>query len=283
MTSPVTEDRGGYVRGRYRNATEAELLAAMRGGTENAIDEFIDRYHRLVLLVARTHHIPPDEREHWAKQLVHDVALWLMEREETPTSLEALVVTCSKRRALARQRDLRARQRIEGEHTVELHGVDVQGRHEHAVSTTTSQGSIQDAAGPACEASPLPVSLERLVSAMEEGLSDGERQLLSWIAQRTSFTTIAEWLGEPRSTVVSRVSRLRVRLLETAYRYTWWLDHAGHAEVLRFFRRTGVFRDEELDTLEQRRATSVDVMRRLERPRVRRVAEREPMSEEEQG
>ena len=267
---------------RYRNASDAELLAAMRGGVESAIDEFIDRYHRIVFLSARTHHIPPDERAHWAEQLLHDLALWLMERTETPTSLEALVATCSKRRALARQRDLKARRRIEGENTVELHGVDIHGRHEHAVSTTTSQGSIEDAAGPSWEPSPLPVSLERLVSAMEEGLSEDERQLLSWIAQRISFTTIATWLGQPRSTVVSRVTRLRGRLLDAAYRYSCWLDRTGHAEVLKFFRRTGVFRDEELDMLEQRRATSIDVMRRLERTRVRRVAEPEPTGDEEQ-
>jgi hypothetical protein len=204
-----------------------------------------------------------------------------MERAETPASLAALVTTCSKRSALARERALKARQRIEAENTLELEGVQDDGRREHAVSTTTSQGSIQDTVGPAWEPSPLPVSLERLVAAMEEGLSEDERQLLSWVAQRISFTMIAMWLNEPRSTVVSRVTRLRIRLLEAAYRYSWWLDRVGHAEVLKFFRRTGVFPEDELDMLEQRRATRADVVRRLERTRVRRVAERERTSGEE--
>lgn len=267
----------------YLDANDVQLVAAMREGSAGAITEFIERYSRLVVLVARGYRIPPDEREHWAEQLLHDVAMWLMAREETPASLEACVVTCCTRRALARQRALKVRRRIESENATELDGLYRDGRQEHTLGSATSEGSIRDAAGPAWEPSPLPLSLERLVSSMEEGLSDGERRLLSWVAQRISYTTIAAWLNEPRSTVVSRVTRLRVRLLEAAYRYSWWLDRVEHAEVLKFFRRTGVFSDEELDMLEHRRATSAEVVRRLERKRTRRVAEPDRMKEEERN
>lgn len=258
---------------RYRNATEVELIGAMRTGVGAAVDEFIERYQSVAFSCARSHRIPADELDHWVKQLLNDVALWLMARTEVPASLVGLVRACSHRRATSRERALRARRCIEEQNLVELEGMSDDGRHEHALSTTTSQGSIRDTVDPTYDPSPLPLSLEQLVSAMEEGLTDDERQLLSWVSQRVSYTTIAIWLNEPRSTIVTRVTRLRVRLLEAAYQYAWWLDRAEHAEVLRFFRRTGVFRDEELERLEHRRGSEPRLVRQGQRIGAKRVAE----------
>lgn len=269
------------MRDEYGEATDGELVAAMRRGIPGALQEFIERYHRLVILVGGSNHIPADEREHWAEERLHHIALRLMDQREVPSSLRAYVVMWCVRCALARDRDQRARRHIESEQTLDLAGVSPHGRSESVLSATASEGSIRDAAGPVSDPALLPVALERLVSAMQEGLTEEERRLLSWVAQRISYTTIAAWLKEPRSTVVSRVTRLRARLLEAAYRYTWWLDRADHAEVLKFFRRTGVFSEAELDMLEQRRATSAEVARRVERTRSRRVAEPGPPSGEE--
>ena len=76
-----------------------------------------------------------------------------------------------------------------------------------------------------------------------------ERRLLSWVAQRTSFSTIARMLGEQRSAIVKRVTRLRARLIEAALRFGESLGASERAELVRFLRRTGAYDPAALDAL----------------------------------
>jgi DNA-binding CsgD family transcriptional regulator len=91
--------------------------------------------------------------------------------------------------------------------------------------------------------------LDGLVSAMEDALTPDERRLLSWVAQRMSFTTIARMLGEQRSTIVKRVTRLRTRLIDAALHFGTSLDAKERGQLIRFLRRTGAYDPAALDAL----------------------------------
>jgi hypothetical protein len=126
---------------------------------------------------------------------------------------------------------------------------------QRAVVSVCSEASVRSTYGPDWEPVALPAVLERLVSVFEEGISPEERQLLSWIGQRTSYTTVAEWLGISRPAAVKRVTRLRNRLIEAALRFGTSLDAAELSELARFLRRTGVVDEASLARMNDRTQT----------------------------
>jgi hypothetical protein len=63
------------------------------------------------------------------------------------------------------------------------------------------------------------------------------------LGQHVSYTTIAAWLGISRPAAVSRIQRLRARLIRTTLHFGSTLGASDRAELLRFLRRAGVSED----------------------------------------
>ena len=242
----TTGDSPGAEKARYRNCSDRTLLDAVRALELGAIEEFIERFQHVALAQARRLRVAPAERKGWVIELLYDVcaALARERRVAPPRSLVAYLITACKRKAFAASRD-RALREVRECDAAE----DVVGTGERAVVTCASEYSLRAMYGATSETSELPPVLERLVSMFDEGVSEDERQLLSWIGQRIPYSTIATWLGMQRSAVIKRVTRLRARLIDAALRYGEGLEPEERHELLRFLRRTGAYSERDLASL----------------------------------
>ena len=238
-------------RSRCAVLSDRALLDALRSRDGEAIEEFIRRYQALVVVQARRLRIPLEERTHWAIEVLYHVASAIArEAASMPRSLGPYLVTACKRKAFSERRDRLARERWE------IQCADETGvLNQRAVVSACSEHAVQSTYGPDWEPTRLPPVLERLVSVFEEGVSAEERQLLAWVGQRVPYSLMAEWLGITRTAAVKRVSRLRDRLIEAAFRFGASLDAADVSELLRFLRRTGVVEEARLLELQSRIST----------------------------
>jgi hypothetical protein len=218
----------------------------MRSLDAHALEEFIDRFQHLVLLQARRLRVPSEDRKAWTADLLYDVASSIC-RQPHRIGLVALVpylITACRRKVLVSRRDRMVRERTDAG----LMG-DLGGEGESALLTTCSEDAVRRTYGPDVEPIALHPVLERLVSMFEHGVSNDERMLLSWVAQRTSYSLIATWLGITRSAAVKRVTRLRARLVDAAMRFGKSLGREDRAEFLRFVRRSRAFTEADLEAL----------------------------------
>lgn len=204
-----------------------------------AVDEFIRRFEPAAARYARASEVEASERAHWASELLYEVAMTLTRSKGAPPRhLGAYVAgACRLRVQEMRASEATYRTRI-GDALADVHS-DTLRLRELVVASLCSEDSLRDARGPDWEAPPLAPVLERLVTALDEGITPDERRLLKWLGDQISYTTIAEWLGITRPAAVSRIQRLRSRLIDAALRYGSALDRAERAEFTRFLRRTG--------------------------------------------
>lgn len=244
-TSGVESDDGER-QSRYRNAGDRALIDGMRTLDPAALEEFVARFEDLVTLRAKKHRVPLAERRAWVADLLYDVAgtLSRQARGTVPEHLAGYLIGACRRKALAMARDRLVREQIE-----DALAREGGGAAEHAVLSVCSEHSVRSTYGADVEPAPLPPVLERLVSMFDEGISDDERQLLAWIGQRIPYSEIAQWLGDTRTAVAKRVSRLRGRLIESALRFGTTLEREDRRELLRFLRRSDFLNELELRTL----------------------------------
>lgn len=229
---------------RYREVSDAALVAAARRGEVEAIDEFLARFQEVVMSQAKLLRVPRAEWRSWSSDLLCDVVVGLMSKKHaSPRSIVAYLIAAARNKHRAAQREWSIHQARIAERATELGGT------ERVLGTACSEASVRATYAPDWEPAPLPPVLDRLVSAMERALAPDERRLLSWVAQRTSFTTIARMLGEQRSTVVKRVTRLRARLIDAALQFGTSLDAKERSQLVRFLRRTGAYDPAALDAL----------------------------------
>jgi hypothetical protein len=220
----------------YAALSDRALMGALRARDGEAIEEFIRRYQALVLVQARRLRVAPEDRAHWVTELLYQVAIAIArDAASVPRSLGPYLVTACKRKAFSEWRDRLTRERWELQCTDETGA-----RNQRAVVSACSEDAVRSTYGPDWEPVRLPPVLERLVSVFEEGVSTDERQLLSWVGQRISYSLMAEWLGISRTAAIKRVGRLRDRLIEAALRFGASLDAADMSDLTRFLRRTGV-------------------------------------------
>lgn len=169
-----------------------------------------------------------------AIELLYHVAMALARgRASMPRAIGPYLATACKRRMLSEQRQQLVRERHEIERADETGAIG-----ERAVLGLCSEDAVRSSFGPDWEAPPLSPTLERLASALDEGVSLQERQILSWLEERVSFSEIAGELGISRSAAIKRVARLRERLVDAAYRLGESMDRTDLSELVRFFRRS---------------------------------------------
>ncbi len=222
--------------GWWRGIGDRALVGAIREGRSEAVDEFIRRFEEVVLRCARQLQIPHDERAHWVGEVLYEVALTLGRGQgPAPNHLAAYVAAACKRRGW------RARTRAQShEARVREAASEVYASSEPAVLALCSEASLRLACGADWEMPELSPVLARLAATFDREISAEERDVLSWLGQHVSYTTIAMWLGISRPAAVSRIQRLRARLIRTTLRFGAGLDAADRAELLRFLRRAGV-------------------------------------------
>ena len=229
---------------RFREVSDAALVAAVRRGESDAIDEFLERFQEVVMSQAKLMRIPSAEWRSWTSDLLCDVVISLMDgTQSSPRSVVAYLITAARNKHRAAQREWSIHRTRIAERATELSGA------ERVLASACSESSLNATYAPDWEPAPLPPVLNRLVSVMECAISRDERHLLSWVAQRTSFSTIARMLGEKRPTIVKRVTRLRARLVAVALRFGESLDIRERTELVRFLRRTGAYDAAALDAL----------------------------------
>jgi DNA-binding CsgD family transcriptional regulator len=232
------------VKTRYREVSDAALVAAVRRGEVNAIDEFLERFQEIVMSQAKLLRIPRAEWRSWTSELLCDVVVGLISTTQgSPRSIPAYLIAAARNKHRAVQREWSIHHMRIAERATQT------GGEERVLEAACSAASVRATYAPDWEPAPLPPVLDRLVSAMGHALGPDERRLLSWVAQRTSFTTIARMLGEQRSTVVKRVTRLRARLIDAALRFGTSLDAKERGQLVRFLRRTGAYDPAALDAL----------------------------------
>ena len=224
--------RGDDWQSGYATLGAAALVAAMRQGDARALEEFIARHRALLVHEARRCGIPEGEREDAVADLLHDVAVRLITlRDAPPRSLAAYLATAMRRRAQNDARSRRRRERREGD------AADAARAPDESAAAAAAPPAHDDPDPDAAATPSVAPALARLAAALEQGLSDAERQLLRWMESHVPQSLIAQWLGISQGAAALRVWRLRARLRDAAVRYAAGLDGADRRDLLRFFRR----------------------------------------------
>lgn len=231
------DDRSESITGAklWQAVGDRALVEGLRRAEPDAVEEFIRRFQPLAARTAQRLRVSREERGHWVGELLYEVALTLGRGSgAAPRHLSAYVVGACKYKA---NRERRANARY-AKHIREASS-EVSGASEYAALDMCSEGSLRAARGPDWEPPPVSPVLERLVTTFDEVLTANERQLLSWLGHQESYTTIAQRLGIGRPTAVSRIQRLRARLVSIAVRFGTALSQEERAELVRFLRRAG--------------------------------------------
>ena len=216
--------------------SEAELVAAMRRNDAEAFREFFRRFAPLVTALARARRVPAAGLSERVDEFLNDAALRLARiTSPPPGSLAAYLAISLRRRDYNHLRDLRCRERLR-----DAYSVDGAGGSERAILGATSEHAVRTSHGPGWEHGALSPAIERLALALEQGLTDDERQLLAWLGARVPQREIAVWLGVTHGAMRVRVTRLRARLRDAALRHAFRLEGWERAEIARFFRRAEI-------------------------------------------
>ncbi|HEY2853668.1 MAG TPA: hypothetical protein VGJ18_12525, partial [Gemmatimonadaceae bacterium] len=233
------EERGGN---EWSGISDRALVDALRAGQSEAVDELIRRFEPLVARYAQLLGIPLSDRGHWIGELLYEVAMTLSRARVTPPRhLGAYIAgACNMKARRQRVVELKYQQRL-GAAAERIAGSD-----EAAVIGLCSEDALRSAQDPLVESAPLSPLLQRLVSAFAETITPDEQRLLEYLANQISYTTIAWWLGLTRPAAVSRIQRLRGRLVRAAVSFGSSLNHDDRTELVRFLRRTGSVSNEQI-------------------------------------
>lgn len=218
---------------RRRAAWERELVARMRRDEASAYREFLLTFRPALLDEARRLRVQPALRDEMVDECLDDVALQL--RRETTAIPRVLTPYLVRALRLHRLKQYRGdRRRRDREREGAASGYDPAAPIEGLISEATRRAS----AGPDYERTPASPALERLASMLEEGLSDDEELLFSWVSRWVPQSVIAEWLGVTHGAVRNRVMRLRARLKDATLQHAASFTGRERVEIEEFFRRT---------------------------------------------
>ena len=215
-------------------AWEQELVAGMRRDDPNAYRDFFRCYRPLLLGEARRLRIQPGLCDEIVDECLDDVAMRLRRYTSAiPRSLAPYLVRALRLHRLAQRRSERRRSFDEQEAAT-----SDSAAAESAVLSTVSEATVRASAGDYAERQIGSTALERLASMVEEGLSEEEELILSWVSRWVPQRLVAEWLGISHGAVRNRVMRLRARLKEMAMQHAASFPDRERIELDEFFRRT---------------------------------------------
>ena len=217
-----------------------DIVVAMRRGESAAFEQFVERFHRILLDYARRAGVPDMERDELVGELLDDVAIQLMTRSAPlPQNPRMYLLSALRHRLLNRKRDRERRQRVVSEAARAVFG-DASARTVASRRRAARRISCRASRGPDWEGTPLPRAIERLSGRLSEALRPEERQLLVAVAENIPQREIAEWLGVSYAVARKRLERLRARLTDVAMQYSNSLERDDARELRRFFQRCRV-------------------------------------------
>ena len=234
----------------YRRFNLGELVRLMRQGDYLALREFARRYRPMLRRYCDQAGLDVRDFVSLAADVLGDVALQLIEsRGAVPETVDNLLITMFKNRFIDEERK-------EGRRAARAQTAGADGEEMDGVSrAVSSEASVRAASGPLWEAVPLARGVERLASMLDEGLTEEERMLLSWVSAHRPQTQIAEWLGLSYSAARKRLERLRARLSDLAKQYQHSLSGRDRRDVDRFFARfDDMLQDRKLPPSDETRA-----------------------------
>lgn len=227
-------------RMRWREMADAELVAAMRRGSYEALREFYARFEPLLARYAARAGVVSDSWEEDSHDVLSGVVLSLIE-------------TGSRARARASVRDIHAYiQRAFRNHFLDAKRSAVRREHRDTGATSSaeetgermalascSESSVRASSGEAGEelTGPSP-AIARLAAILDAELSPDERQMLTWVSNAVPMREIARWLGIGYSAAKVRLSRTRSRLRVRALRHVSECTGAEREELIELFRRS---------------------------------------------
>ncbi|HEU4723535.1 MAG TPA: hypothetical protein VFS59_19430 [Gemmatimonadaceae bacterium] len=213
-----------------------DIVIAMRRGEAVAFEQYVGRFHRILLDYARRAGVPPGERDELVSELLDDVAIQLMTRSAPlPQNPRMYLLSALRHKLLNRKRGSERRRRVVSEAARAAYADRDPAAGETAAGC--SEEMLRTSRGPEWEDAPLPRVLERLAARLSEALRDDERQLLVAVAENIPQREIAEWLGVSYVVARKRLERLRARLTEVAMQYANTLEPDDARELQRFFHR----------------------------------------------
>ncbi len=218
----------------YAAMTEAELAAGIQLDDRWAMDEFVRRYHRLLLNRAWRAGIP--------RQLCEDTVLLVLQRVieaialgrlTVRTTLAAYLVASFRHEYRRAERVRRERQRL-----LRRDAGDPAGTGAGCTLGLISEYSIRASHGPDWEPLPIPAAVERLASMIEEELSEEEQRFLVWVANEVSIRELATEFEATYEGLRKRIWRLRERMREMALRFAEQFTLTERAQLKAFFTRS---------------------------------------------
>jgi RNA polymerase sigma factor (sigma-70 family) len=216
------------------------MIERIRRNESLAFQELFWRFQTVLVRCARQLGVQPALRDELVVELLNDAVLRLMQyHKPVPRSLVAYLIATLRHRIAASARS--TRRVAERAADFSRHG-DATDLVEHS----SSEASLRASRGQLSEPHVLAPALERLASALDEGLTEDERTILDCVARSVPQRIIAEWIGMTHGALRIRVWRLRERLREAAVVYAAHLSPAERLELKDFFRRTAVLRREDV-------------------------------------
>jgi len=218
---------------RRRIAWEQDLVAGMRKDEPGAFKEFFRCFRPLLIAEARRLRVQPALCHEIVDECLDDVAMRLRRyTTPIPRSLAPYLVRALRIHRLAQRRG--DQRRADGERDGKASDDDQTA----PLASSVSQAALRASAGPDGERTPASAALERLASMIEEGLSEEEEAILSWVSRWVPQSDIAEWLGITHGAARNRIMRLRARLKEVALQHAATFTGRERLELAEFFRRT---------------------------------------------
>jgi RNA polymerase sigma factor (sigma-70 family) len=241
-----SNNRDGGSKGRAAGAvtalaheadTDVDLVIRMRTGAPAAFEQFVERFHPVLLDYARRAGADQPERDELVSDVLSDVALhFLTPGIATPRNPRMYLITAFRNRLLNGKRRQTRRERHHSG-AVRDAALDSEYADDSNVVAGCSEGAVRESRGPGWERAALPKALERLAVHLDEALTVEERQLLVAVAENVPQREVAEWLGVSHVVARKRLERLRSRMMQVAMRYANALEPDDAREIQRFFRR----------------------------------------------
>lgn len=217
--------------------SDVDVVLFMRTGAPVAFEEFVERFHPVLLDYARRAGMDQPERDELVSDVLTDVALKLLAPGvQVPRNPRMYLIAAFRNRLLNGER---GRMRRENELSAVLRdaALDSEYADDRDVVAGCSEQAVRESRGPGWEyASPSTV-IERLAEHLIEALSTDERRLLVAVAENIPQRQVAQWLGVSHATARKKLERVRGRMMGVAMRYTKALPPDDAHEVHRFFRR----------------------------------------------
>lgn len=242
-------DAGEDVRGArraarlvWREMPDAELVAAMRRGSYEALREFYARFEPLLARYAARAGVVSDNWEDDAHDVISGVVLSLVETksraragEASVRDIHAYIQRAFRNHFLDARRSAARRERHEERATSSAAETG-----ERMALASCSESSVRASSGDSnAEPSRPSPAIARLAAVLDAELSPDERRMLTWVSNAVPMREIAKWLDIGYSAAKVRLSRTRSRLRERALRHVYECTGAERDELVELLRRSG--------------------------------------------